>query len=709
MKSETSLKSLYKKILKDCQGFLGTKTEKSNEEVKKKESEALDDELITCEIIISFMEKYKNPKIKSQFIPNSISKYISEIKNYIYSQNNFGDSFDESTEYDIYRAYGLLWSLRYVLNSAKIEEISNFNFKDYTNFAEFLKLYGNSKKLSKNYRKNFIDALGKLTLNENFVYSWIKKLKDKKLSPIKSNTNNIQNESKITDNNITDKCNDKTSVSKEADENKFLPKNAPICSNNSQINIISLKDNQSVLLPENNKQSNIFTLTPLKDNHTVTESESVKSPILTIENINQNNNIRDNFIQNELTYQKNPKVSAPSGFTINVDPNKIIHSKDTQFSSYNSDKNGISNSQIINENISNETTINANEPFNQNIIIDKKEPKNIINNLIKEDIPQENSNQNEENSKEKSEEGETKSKELNMQNIINILTDKNRNLEKDSVIKNSISFSNEYLINFVISLNDKVTSLNDKVISLNNEVFSLNDEVFSLKSQLKNTNKRVLKLEINQCLMYHQLALYDNSRDLGKSICFHFFEYLNSRILSIDKFGKLKTIINCLEGKIENEKAKNINPEMRVKLVKFFKFHFFINKVINKIMHRNISEECQSLLDQQKEEDILPLFPGFNFSQCFESLEYFVDKSLENPQVQIIMKYVYDNMYKNDSELENIYDENKIVIIPKDDRIKISLNKNDIKSVKNYFEKLELDIYNRPFAELCNEKSWDKE
>ena len=182
MKSGTSLKYLYKKVLKDCQGLLETNIDKSNDESKNKESKAFEDEFTTCEILISFMEKYKNPKIKSQFIQNSISKYFTEIKNYIFCQNSFGDSFEECSEYDIYNAYGLLWSLRYVLNKAKIEEISKFNFKDYTNFAEFLNVYGNSKKLSKNYHKNFVEALGQLKLNENFVYSWIKKLKEKKLS-----------------------------------------------------------------------------------------------------------------------------------------------------------------------------------------------------------------------------------------------------------------------------------------------------------------------------------------------------------------------------------------------------------------------------------------------------------------------------------------------------------------------------------------------
>lgn len=131
---------------------------------------------------------------------------------------------------------------------------------------------------------------------------------------------------------------------------------------------------------------------------------------------------------------------------------------------------------------------------------------------------------------------------------------------------------------------------------------------------------------------------------------------------------------------------------MRINLLKFFKFHFFLNKVLNKLLHRNITEQCQSLLEQQKEMDIYPLFPGFNFSQCFESLEYFVNKSSKNSQVQTIMKYVYDNLYQNEKGLENIYDNSKAVICPRGDIIEISLSKNDIENTKNYFENLKLDL-----------------
>ena len=655
--------------------------------------------MTTCQIIITFLEKYKNPKIKSQFIQNSISKNISEIKDYIICQNNFGDSFNETTEYDIYRAYGLLWSLRYVLNSAKIEEISKFNFKDYTNFAEFLKNYGNSKKLSKNYQKNFIEALGQLELNENFVYSWIKKLKESKLSSMKTNSNKTKNESKK-DNNIIENFKDKTSSVRNEVENNFSPQNVPNWPNNNLSSKIALTDNKDVLKQENNSQNIVGAFTHLKDSKTIIESGSIISQIPFHEKFNQNNDSGEDVIQNETAYQKAQNTLGTNNSIINAAQKEIICDENNQITPHKNDNfsNIINNNiQIITENISYEVKKNdsiyckhKDEFLDQNIIIERKEPKNNANNAKKEEISQNNrkeENREEENSKENSE-VEIKTEEFKKYKMLTSLP----NQEKDSLKKNSTNLSNEQLLGIIISLQNKLNSLQDK-----------------MESDMEKVKKRVLKLEVNQCLMYHQLALYENSRDIGKSICYYFFEYLDAKILSKDNFSKLKTIIHCLEGKIENNKIKNINPEIRENLLKFFKFHFFINKVLNKIIHRNISEQCQSLLEQQKENDILPPFPGFNFSQCFESLGYFVDKGWENPQIQTIMKYVYDNMYKNDKGLENIYDADKIVIIPSDDIIKISLNKKDIENIKNYFENLKMELYNSSFADLCNQKIWDEE
>ena len=442
------------------------------------------------------------------------------------------------------------------------------------------------------------------------------------------------------------------------------------------------------MIPENISQNNNNVI-PLKDRKIVIESGFIKNQIPLQDNHNQNNNIGDNFINNGLTFQKTPKdCSESSTSIIHVEPNKNTHVDSDQIASDNKNlsSNVFSNSQSKTENISSETTNfyntdeTTNEPLKQRIIKKMTDEKNTMNNFKKEDAQLKN-NVNGENPKKNSE-GQTKSEEINIENILKEIK---RYSENDLVKKSNTDFPKEQLINVVLFLHDRYQKMESEF------------------------NKRFLKLEENQCLMYHQLGLYENSRDIGKNICYFFFEYLDPKRLSANKFTKLKTIIDCLEGTYTNKRLEGLNQEMRTNLLKFFKFHFFINKVLNKILHRNISELSESLLKQQKESDILSLFPAFNFSQCFESLGYFVDKCWDNPEIQAIMKYVYDNMYKNDTGLENIFDKDKLVIIPQDNKIKFSLNKADIENVKNYFQNLKLDRYNESFDELCNKKKWDEE
>lgn len=661
MKSKTTLKSLYKTILNDCQVFLEAKINKSNEENKKKEPETIKNELDICEIIIHFMENYHFSKTKSKFITNSILSYIKEIKDYISCSNDF-DSFINLTEHDFYRAYGLLWSFRYVFDSAKIEEISNFNYKDYKNFAEILKIYGMSKKLSKNYRENFNKSLGNLKLNENFIYKWLKILNEKKLSPLSGNTNNnIQNESIAKEDSKHVKSNEKTPLPKNVDEIDYLSQdNESGINNNNYEKTKNLKDNQ---IAQSEK----------------IEKKSVKPADINQNNISIQNDSFINIVSNKINQttssnilnlnEKNIKSDISSKST-NEPKNKIKEKEDSKDSS---------NNQDIQQNNERENALSEKNDIpsflneSQNIIQEKEDSKNIEND-IQQCNEKEEKNKNQDNSN------------TNSEIEIKLLTDNNGNSGKDSIKKKNYSF--DQLVDLVISLEDKYKKM---------------------KIDYSNVNERVIKLEINQCLMYHQLSLYENSRDIGRSINEFFFEYLDTKMLNKNNFEKIKTIIKCLEENFKNEKLDNIQPEMKQILVKYFRFHFFLNKVFNKIMHRNISKQCQNLLENQKENDISPLFPGFNFSQCFKSLEYFVDKSVNNPQVQTIMKYVYDNKYKNDKYLDNIFDSAKTVICPENDAIKINFNKNEIKRVKEYFESLQMTRYNKSFVELCDEKSWDEE
>ena len=299
------------------------------------------------------------------------------------------------------------------------------------------------------------------------------------------------------------------------------------------------------MIPENISQNNNNVI-PLKDRKIVIESGFIKNQIPLQDNHNQNNNIGDNFINNGLTFQKTPKdCSEPSTSIIHVEPNKNTHVDSDQIASDNKNlsSNVFSNSQSKTENISSETTNfyntdeTTNEPLKQRIIKKMTDEKNTMNNFKKEDAQLKN-NVNGENPKKNSE-GQTKSEEINIENILKEIK---RYSENDLVKKSNTDFPKEQLINVVLFLHDRYQKMESEF------------------------NKRFLKLEENQCLMYHQLGLYENSRDIGKNICYFFFEYLDPKRLSANKFTKLKTIIDCLEGTYTNVKLEGLNQEMKTNL-----------------------------------------------------------------------------------------------------------------------------------------------
>ena len=57
------------------------------------------------------------------------------------------------------------------------------------------------------------------------------------------------------------------------------------------------------------------------------------------------------------------------------------------------------------------------------------------------------------------------------------------------------------------------------------------------------------KIEINQLMLYHQISVYQTSRDIFKSIKFYYYLYLNLKQVNTNKFEKLKAIIKYLEEK----------------------------------------------------------------------------------------------------------------------------------------------------------------
>jgi hypothetical protein len=227
-------------------------------------------------------------------------------------------------------------------------------------------------------------------------------------------------------------------------------------------------------------------------------------------------------------------------------------------------------------------------------------------------------------------------------------------------------------------------------------------------------NKRIQKLEINQLLLYHQISMFQTSRDIYKSIFYYYFEYLGLNRICKTNFDKLKAIMDYIVEKDENKmksmqylNSPILQQDLKQKLGKYFKLHFFVNKVINKIVHRNFEDEKKRIIEEQKDNELLPLIPSFDFDQCFNSLIYCIENTSKNKQMQTVMSIVYEQKYINDEDLESIRDDKEEVIKKDENGISFLINKNEIEYIRNYFKSIK--IGDETFAKKCNDKTWDQE
>ena len=146
---ESALENFYKMVLKDFvqiteKYITGSKnnTEEAKEDKNKTEEKANDtiNELYNTSyrtIIAISDRKSKDPKLYE-----SINNYIFDIKDYIDSRKEKIIDILKTEEKDIYRAYGFLWSVRYLLNEVEFAQISLFNYPQYPHFSIYDRAYG---------------------------------------------------------------------------------------------------------------------------------------------------------------------------------------------------------------------------------------------------------------------------------------------------------------------------------------------------------------------------------------------------------------------------------------------------------------------------------------------------------------------------------------------------------------------------------------
>ena len=245
------------------------------------------------------------------------------------------------------------------------------------------------------------------------------------------------------------------------------------------------------------------------------------------------------------------------------------------------------------------------------------------------------------------------------------------------------------------------------------ELYKIIDKLTQeVRSNHKELTERINRLEKNQLLLYNQISLYQSSRDIFKSIYYYYFKYLDFAEAHLTKFDKLKKIISFLQETYENKSNSNtenvLTKEKKITLIKYFKFHFFISRLCNKIIHRNFSESQKKIIEEKKIEDLLPLIPNLDFIQCFDSLKFFIENGTKNQQMKEALKFVYENHYKNDSKLEEIKDEKgDAFVVDENGDFNFVISGKDIDDAKKYFQSL--IVLKEPFIDMCNKKLWDLE
>jgi len=200
MEDKTSIEYLYTMVARDANIIIEiisdkSLTDKASKEKRQKELENYFKKLSIKELLDNCVKFLNNPAIikaaKGSYpkIYESLIKYLDGI-NELLEQKLKNKDFPtlQANEYDIYRAYSLLCGIRFIFIKSEEVEFSKFNYKEFTFFAEFLDIYGNSKNLARNYEKNFLEFKDKKQIKLELINNWIYRINESNLSPMTKNS-----------------------------------------------------------------------------------------------------------------------------------------------------------------------------------------------------------------------------------------------------------------------------------------------------------------------------------------------------------------------------------------------------------------------------------------------------------------------------------------------------------------------------------------
>ena len=662
METKLSLLELYQAITDDCKIAIENNVEQNVvDEMNKKVKHDLKG-------LISFYRgMLHNSSLKGNIRTFALD-YLDIVQTNIDRQN-----YEELNEDELYLAYLFLFSFNYINRLSEIDEITKFNYESYKNFSEILKTFGNPEKLKDNYEnnakkvldgkidkknlKNFIQLLEKRKLTQKKTpeatqntSKRIRKNKAKKIdlsSSIKSKIKNEEekkDENEIINNKDSNKNESNIKIESETQKESQVANDELNTENNNEINVTNEEVNNNVI-KENTKIDDDKKREEIKLNNENSKKEDIITVISeTKEDINENNK---SIKQDSDKNNKNGETSAEDN---EMKLENSIHSDDMK----------------------NEIIIADDSKNNDNI----KEVIQII----------EEKSKSEEKTEKKSEEELLKEGNISYKDLVKMVLDNKAELNKK-----------------LNKTNEELSQTKQELSQTKQELSQTKQELSQTKQEHADTTKKLLerieRLEKNQKLMYYQISMY-HSRDISKNIYYYFAKHLN--IPNHQKpFHDLVDIMDYLK---KDGNTTIYSKNEKEKLRKFFKSIFFVNKVNNRTMHNNLTTNLQNDINKYKtkeDELLLSLIPPMSFDQLFKSLSFYIENNAKNPQIQEVMKHVYENEYILDKDLKEIKDTDcEAIKKEKDGSIQLLITLEEINEAKSIF----LDI--KDFAKECQMKTW---
>ena len=390
--------------------------------------------------------------------------------------------------------------------------------------------------------------------------------------------------------------------------------------------------------------------------------------------------------------------------------NKDFKPNYDQYMEKKNDKNQIKN--LINDNNDNEIKSNKIEAKNNKKMEDSAASKETLNNRNKEKEESKiNSGLNIEKLEDKNKPETIESIEKNITNKQSVKNIENRdnNINMSSIsTENDIKIEtndDEIVLNLITStqadpkLKQVLMMLYNQYKNVKNKRNEQGKKIENLElevNNLKDENKEIIN---NHIALWNSFQFISNDRDIWKSIVFYFYQYLGLKDNGSNTYTKLSSILKALKDKELKEKTIIINVDVN-KLSQFFYLEFFLNKLLNKILYRNIKYSSPESNRKAK------LIPTYSFEKAFKNLKLFINSTIKDNEIQVLIKDTIDD-YIKDSVIENIlkYDETNL-FLKKNNEYHALLTESDINNLEQFFK--DIKVGNKTFCELCETKKWTK-